>query len=258
MGCETNKYGIIVKDVRGPIYCNRAHRDIFLHSAVYRNYNSFIKKGSDWLIDNEARFLQIIGDGINFPKLLKTGVDNDEHWIEISVLPGEELFKNKWALNIWDIKNYAIQLLSLLEILYHRDIIHRDIQHENILVSKNNTISIIDFAYAIDFRKDSDYISPKLGSDGSPEVGYSDFYNLAKVFEKRYGKMPYVHNFSKELKKIDWKHYLDSDYVSKHIFQARKSMLLPFTFVDLYEFINAKYKLFKYFGHPIKAWKRIF
>lgn len=111
---------------------------------------------------------------------------------------------------------------------------------------------------AIDFRKDKNYVMPKLGLDGSPDYGYSDFYNIAIIFENRYGKMPFVKTFTNVLKEIDWLHYSDAEYVKEHIAEARKELAKHFNIIDLYEFMNAKYKLYKYLFHPIKAFKRLF
>lgn len=255
---ETPKYGLCVRDMSRSLYDELSQKTIHWHSVVYKKESSYVKKGTPWIIDDEYRILSIVGDGIYFPKIINSGIDGEEHWIEISAMPGKHIFNDLWRIRVWDIRNYAFRLLSLLEILYAQDIIHRDIQHENIIVSKDGNISIIDFAWAIDFRKDKNYVMPKLGLDGSPDYGYSDFYNIAIIFENRYGKMPFVKTFTNVLKEIDWLHYSDAEYVKEHIAEARKELAKHFNIIDLYEFMNAKYKLYKYLFHPIKAFKRLF
>ena len=86
---------------------------------------------------------------------------------------------------------------------------------------------------------------------------YSDFYNLAKLFEYRWEKMPFVQRFSSELKKIDWEHYQDTSFVTQQIALAKECLNKRFTFEDLYEYLLGKYKVRKYACHPRRLLRRV-
>jgi len=250
-GENIRKTSCTVKDIR-------TVDDISWTCRVYKKENSYVKAGTPWLIENEKRFLQILGEEPNFPKLLTYGEEGDEKWIEISKMEGDELFSNKWGISICDIRKYATQILSQIAKLYDKGILHRDIQNGNILVDKRGNVSIIDFAFAIDYRNDKDFCCPwNLGMQYSPDEMYSDFYNLAEIFVYRYGSMPFVKRFAKELKRIDWVHYQDSDFVKKHIDSAKDALRKRYTCRDWIEFVLCKYRIQKYIKHPKKFCKRI-
>ena len=164
---------------------------------------------------------------------------------------GETLFYNKWRTNVNDIRKYAGELLNLIEILYNNDIMHRDIRNDNIFVDDKNHISILDFGFAIDFRNDTDFPCPyNLGMQFAPKHMYSDFYNLAELFECRWSRMPFVARFATELKKIDWEHYKDTEFVNKQIFATRSALKKHYNIVDYIEFFIGKYNLRKYIHNP--------
>lgn len=252
------RFGKCIRVVQNISWDSITKETISWTSKVYRKEKSYVKAGTPWLIDNESRFLERIGDGIHFPKIIATGGDTDEHWIEISEIQGEELFENKWGIHIGDIRKYAWRIVELIEKLYSNNIIHRDISNSNILVSKEGNAAIIDFGFAIDFKEDKSYHSPwKLGLPYAPSEMFSDFYNLANLFEYRYGKMPYVKRFASELKRIGWETYSDSLFINHQINQAKEAIKCRFTLMDIFEFIMCKYKIHKYLLHPFKLFRRL-
>ena len=134
---------------------------------------------------------------------------------------------------------------------------HRDISRDNILVSRDGKVAIIDFGFAIDFRADTDYVTPALLKHClAPEYMFSDFYNMAKMFENRWEKMPYVERFAKELKKIDWNHYRDTEFVEAQIAKAKEAMACELTTRDYIEFWLGKYNVRKYIRDPKRILKR--
>lgn len=252
------KYGRSIRIVSSCVHDVNTGNDIKWHCKVYQKEHSFVKAGTPWVIDNEKRFLSRIGDGLHFPKLLASGGDDIEHWVEMSALQGEELFHGKWSIRIGNIRDYSFKILELLETLYDNNVIHRDLAANNILVDKEGNLSLIDFAFAIDFREDKDFVCPwNLGMGFAPPTMYSDFYNLAKMFEYRWEKMPYVARFAKELKKIDWDHYKDVEFVHQQIAMVREALNRRFTFQDRCEYLLGKYKLRKYIRHPKRLMKRL-
>ena len=172
-------------------------------------------------------------------------------------MQGTELFHNKWSIRMLNIRKYASSILDLLEILYQNDIIHRDIHSNNIYVDKNH-IAILDFGFAVDFRRDKDFPCPwNLGMGLASKYMYSDFYNLAKIFEYRWEKMPFVQRFAAELKQIDWNHYPDKEFVEEQIARTRKALNKHFTLTDYFEYLLGKYKVRKYLKHPRRLLRRI-
>ena len=252
------RYGKRIQCVTSSVRDVLSGKIISWTSRVYKKENTYVKKGTPWLIDNEQRFLQKIGNGTSFPKVLAVGGDPYVHWIEISEIPGRELFYNKWGLRLSYIRRYANQLLDLLEILYKNNILHRDMRPSNILVDKSGNISIIDFGFAINFRTDNEYPCPwNLGVGYAPNEMYSDFYNLAKIFEYRWEKMPYVARFANELKKIDWEHYQNAEFVANQIAFTREALNKRYTFKDWCEYLLGKYKVRKYIRHPKRLIRRL-
>lgn len=250
-GKNIQMHSCSVKDIR-------TGEDISWTCRVYKKENSYVKAGTPWLIENECRFLQILGEEPNFPKLISYGNEGSFKWIEISPIDGMELFSNKWGISICDIRRYATHLLTQITKIYDKGILHRDIQPNNILVNKKGIVSIIDFAFAIDYRDDRDFCCPwNLGIGYSPDEMYSDFYNLAEIFSYRYGSMPFVKHFTAELKKIDWAHYQDADYVHKQIDNAKHALHKRYTCKDWIEFALCKYRIRKYIKHPKKFRRRI-
>lgn len=252
------RYGKLLRVNSGMVRDVLTGENITWQNRVYKKDNSYVKAGTSWLIDNESKYLQVVGDGKRFPKLIAHGVDNNQSWVEMSAMDGDELFANKWGICIGDIRKYTKQIVELLTVLYNNDIIHRDIQTNNILIDKKGHVSIIDFAFSINFRQDKNFPCPwNLGLSYSPEHMYSDFYNLASIFEYRYGSMPYVKRFAKDLKKIDWEHYPDKEYVYAQLEAVQHDLARIFTIRDVVEFILCKYRIRKYLKHPKKFRRRI-
>lgn len=252
------RYGKNIRSIQTEVYDVVTHEKISWISRVYRKEFSYVKKGTPWLIDNEVRFLSKIGDGIHFPKIIATGGDAKEHWVEISEMKGKELFHDKWGIRMRYIRRDALNILHLLEMLYKNDIMHRDIHNDNIYVDDAGNIAILDFGFAIDFRTDKEYLCPwNLGMSVAPQYMYSDFYNLAGIFEYRWSAMPFVSRFANELKQIDWQHYPDSEFVEQQITRAKDALNKGFTACDYWEYFLGKYKIRKYIYHPRKLLRRV-
>lgn len=252
------QYGKCIRIVSSCVHDVKTGKDIKWLCKVYQKENSFVKAGTPWVIDNEKSFLSRVGDGVHFPKLLASGGDDIEHWVEMSALPGQELFDGKWSIRMGNVRDYSLKIMELLETLYDNNVIHRDLAANNILVDKLGNVALIDFAFAIDFREDKDFVCPwNLGMGFAPPKMYSDFYNLAKIFEYRWERMPYVARFAKELKKIDWDHYQDSDFVHLQIAKVREALQRGFTLRDYVEYALGKYKVRKYIRHPKRLLRRV-
>lgn len=227
-------------------------------SKIFKKNNSYVKAGTPWLIDNEVRFLRLLGDGVKFPKVIDSGGDDIEHWVEITAMPGTELFSNKWKIRLWQVRDYAMQILDLLTELYKKDVIHRDIRHSNILVDNKGKVSLIDFAFAVNFIEDKDFVCPmNMGMSLAPSNMYSDFYNLAMIFEQRWKKMTFVMRFASELKKIDWEHYKDKEFVLNQIQKAKNALQQRYTIADIKEYAYGHYKIEKYLSNPSLVLKMI-
>lgn len=255
-----NRYGgACIKSRKESIHDVITKDTISWQSKVFRKGNSIVKAGTPWFIDNEVRFLQKIGDGVHYPRIIAIGGDEVEHWVEMSMLKGSNLFSNHWRIRIGDIRSCAIRILDLIEKLYDHSILHRDIAPNNILVDNSGTVALIDFAFAIDYRNDQDFLCPwNLGMGNAPNEMYSDFYNLAAIFENRYGTMPFVKRFAVALKKIDWAHYKDAEYVHRQVACARKALKRRYSIADMVEFALGKYRVRKYVKHPKKLLRRVF
>ena len=161
---------------------------------------------------------------INIIKIFDYFEKNDKTYIVLEYISGGELFdqiKNKGPLKQNELSSIFFQLIKILKYLHKKNIYHRDLKLENILLSKNNLIKLIDFGSAIKQQKKLNINSSKnnllLTKCGSinycaPEIlkGFkyngknSDIWSLGVIlYVLSTGSLPFDENNEHELiKKI--------------------------------------------------------
>lgn len=113
----------------------------------------------------EERILQSL-DSSNFPKFISKFKDEYREGYQLEYIEGrvfEDLLATEgYTFSNADIYKIGGQLIELIEILHHNNIVHQDIRPPNIILKANNELALIDFGLArfIDndkYTKEIDY-----------------------------------------------------------------------------------------------------
>lgn len=175
-------------------------------SKVFEKESSFIKAGTNWLINNEAKFLKQLESYSFSPKVLNMGVNGQETYMEIERVNGTDFqvfFANPFHQRKEYIREFIQNALFILQTLAKENIIHRDIKDDNFLVYLTNNslrVNLIDYGWAIHKDEQNTCLCPSLlGANFGPKKGYNDFYNLGSVliFWKR---LPYIQRIIRVLR----------------------------------------------------------
>lgn len=226
-------------------------------SRVYEKKDTFVKKGTTWLIGNEKRFLSSLHKEF-VPVLLSEGTDQENNWIEISRLEGEnmEAFFSKRSnytmRNLRQVVRLGVQ--SLWE-LNKSGIMHRDVTPENVIIGYRNgklEWKILDFGWSVLYKEDKKIPCPPfLGKQYAPDYMYSDFYSYGMVLLSICRKMPYIKRIANALMTIQWDDYQDIVQVERLVNIVHALARKPFKPRDFYYFYRKKYSSYrKYFEHP--------
>lgn len=223
------KYGVLRKRL-----CEEVDGKQYV-SAVYEKTDSFVKKGTPWLIDNEARFLKRLEQYSYFPHIIADGQEGNERWIEISRIPGISMyqyFKKEYKHNTpRNIRSFVQGVLDVLTLLRDNDIVHRDFTPENIRVSKEDKglyVGLIDFGWSIFIGEENDCVTPNtLGGDFAKKPQRSDIYSLTRILYKYWSHIQAVQHVISQLQdgqSIDSikMHFTIRDYITLFVIRHKK------------------------------------
>jgi serine/threonine protein kinase len=56
--------------------------------------------------------------------------------------------KNEIRLPAYDVKFYAVELISVLEYLHDMNIVYRDLKPENLMIDRTGHLKLVDFGFA--------------------------------------------------------------------------------------------------------------
>jgi len=89
-------------------------------------------------------------------------------YLSMECVPGGELWQccHNTGLPMTVARNYAAEVLEVMQFLHERDVVHRDIKPENVLISESGHVKMIDFGTAKLLRNPI-----KLGLDDVDESG---------------------------------------------------------------------------------------
>jgi len=113
----------------------------------------------------EERILQSLNSS-NFPKFISKFRDEYREGYILEYIEGDVfndlLMQEGYTFSKADIYKFGSQLLELIEILHHNNVVHQDIRPPNVILQANNELALIDFGLArfIDndtYTKDIDY-----------------------------------------------------------------------------------------------------
>ena len=182
-------------------------------SCVYDAGDTIVKAGTDWLIDNEVRFLRRLQSHNLAPKVLDERKEDQDAVFSMEKIKGQTLndfFSLKYNHKRKIITSVASQIVSALTLLKDNNIVHRDFTGNNLLVDCEGNVRLIDFGWAIDTTADQFPRPEKLTSRYRPPEMYSDFYTIGAVLsEVTNYRLPYLQRLSAKLCEIQWQDYFD-------------------------------------------------
>lgn len=140
----------------------------------------------------------------NIVSIFDVGDENDIHYIVMELIEGitlKDYISNKGKLDIRESIGITIQVAQGLAAAHEQHIIHRDIKPQNIIISKDAKVKVMDFGIARATSGDTINSSANMGSVHyiSPEQargGYcderSDIYSLGvTLYEMLAGQVPF-------------------------------------------------------------------
>ncbi len=229
-----------------PVSKSRNHQiepcDFF--TAVYKRPNSYLKRATDFLIDNEYNRLKQLERYDCFPKVLDYGLAEYGKYIEISEIEGQsllEFFKLQRHRTPRYLRSFTEQLYDILRILVENSILHRDFIHRNWIIREENgrcKLFLLDFGWAADIDKHRQTYAPTgLGTTMTQSYkladGYSDFYSAGRLLNHIFPVyIPYIKKIEKFLVTITADHYDSTDRLQQDILQLKTLVNKRFSLND--------------------------
>lgn len=170
-------------------------------SVVYKNDDTYYKRASAFLIENELFYLKLLKDYGCFPNVLDYGIDGDESYLVTKKIEGEDFssfFSSPEHMTPLYIQSFMRETMRILLALSSESIIHRDFIGKNLLIKECHNgckVSLIDFGWAIKKNNFEKSMHPdSLGSRYAPKDGASDFYTLAMTIREKWPRIDYVNS----------------------------------------------------------------
>lgn len=183
-------------------------------SRVFENGDSYVKIGTDWLVENEALHLKSLQDSSRFPRLLACEpLGNGMSKLEMSKVSGEDFaafFGNMNNQHGSNVRRFLRQMADVLTCFCKHDIVHRDLSPSNIIVSKSADgleVGIVDLGWAVNTNEEQVKTPANLGgryASTNAEIKNTDCFALGVLL------MEY------------WPDLLSVCYVASLLFKASK------------------------------------
>jgi len=140
----------------------------------------------------------------NIVNIYDWGQDGDDYYIAMEYVHGTDLkalVQQKGPIDPLKAADYGAQVAAALSVAHGYDIIHRDIKPQNIVLTPDGTIKVMDFGIARAGNSDmtqtgsvlgtAQYVSPEQ-AQGRPLTAASDLYSLGVVlYELTTGRPPF-------------------------------------------------------------------
>jgi len=149
----------------------------------------------------------------NIVSIYDIGREGDLYFIVMEYMSNgtlENLMERKKELSTGDVIKYGIQICRALDYSHQKRVIHRDIKPQNIMLTEENQLKVVDFgiARAVDLRDITQsgvimgsayYFSPEQAS-GKTATEHSDIYSLGVLlYHMSAGRLPFDGNSLMEL-----------------------------------------------------------
>lgn len=165
---------------------------------IYEADDRFIKIGTDWLLANEAFFLNLLPSEKQFPKVKQLITRSEFSILEISKMEGVSFihfFSTPANCTGRLVRSFIRGALEALRILAQKEIKHRDITPSNLILyaEKGRCYpSLIDFGWACNFNDPHPKTPRFLGGRYRPNKDCNDAYSLGIILMEWWPDLPYV------------------------------------------------------------------
>ena len=229
--------------------------DSSLYSKVFENDSSFVKIGTNKLIDNEAYFLNKLSKYRFFPKILKWEKGEHESILETKKVPGID-FLSFFSISSHRkssyIRSFIKECCEILSILYSSHIIHRDFTPYNLLIEEKEgecNVYLIDFGWAINsINPAEELLLTGLGNGYYISNYYSDFQAVANILKKHFNESQLTIPISNILISINQKEYNCEEFIDYKLNKIRKR-LNSISIIDRFYSLKEYYHTFLQ-NHP--------
>lgn len=167
-------------------------------SLVYEKENSYIKRGTSWLLENEKCFLTKLRSESFFPSIISADTSQHPSILEISRIEGKEFISFFADVNHqrkYYIQSFIKETIKILEVLFNNNVCHRDFLPGNLIITpqdKRCQVHLIDFGWAIDFNETNIKCPKDLGGTYASPKGYSDLYTFGSILLEYWYDVPYI------------------------------------------------------------------
>jgi serine/threonine protein kinase len=164
-------------------------KDVHLQGLTEEEYTRFREKFVE-----EARTLAKL-DHENVVKVIDMFEENNTSYIVMPFVEGvtlQQIIKQRGKLDYEIAVNYMAQLAEAIGYIHEQNILHRDISPDNVIITPQNKIVLIDFGSAREFIHDKTQSHTAILKKGyapleqysvtSRKGAYSDIYSLGAVF----------------------------------------------------------------------------
>lgn len=239
------------------------------YCAVFKNESSYVKIGTNWLIDNEFKHLEALKNCSFSPKVLRhEQVDTSLMLLEETTMkgiPAVDFFSIPCHISPAFIRSFVGEFIRILIELTEKEILHRDLLSDNVLVVENGgkcEVALIDFGWSC---KNIELNKPcPLGLGGTDVIleNKIDSYECARLLRRLFTRSSYVESVCKDLFTLTRDDYKDSSIVIRKLEETVKKAEEPMSFTDkIYLFcrkcrlnLSACYKQLNILSRKIK-WK---
>lgn len=224
--------------------------DSSLYSKVFEKESSFVKIGTNKLIDNEAYYLNELSKYCYFPKILKWEKGENKSILETKKVPGIDFFSffsiSSHRKSSY-IRSFIKECCEILKILYSSHIIHRDFTPYNLLIEEKEegcNVYLIDFGWAINSINPLEELSlVGLGNGYYMSNNYSDFQAVANILTKHLNESQLSIPISNILFSINEEEYKCEELINYKLNKIKKR-LNSISFIDRFYSIKEHYHTF--------------
>ncbi len=142
---------------------------------------------------------------INIVHVFDVGYSEGVHYLIMEYIEGrtlKEVIQRKGSLSLETSLDYVSQILSGLAHAHEFGVIHRDIKPQNIMVTKDNMVKIMDFGLALNMTDSTItydnnilgsvyYIAPEIAQKGSGDARADLYATGVVLYEMLSGELPF-------------------------------------------------------------------
>lgn len=241
--------------------------DLYCTCKVFKKENSFVKLGTSWLIDNEIQKLQLLAGIERYPQIINIGMEGEDKYVEISKVPGIDalkFFQDKDHYRPAIVKRFAMDLISILLDFSEHQLIHRDFIPQNLLVSEDGSVHVVDFGWAINYDEIGKCPQPKYLAHTNEGLfraqdGCCDYYAMGTLLRLvSGGKIQYLNHIAHVAQGVRQSHYLDIQNLYIVQLQLKELADMRMSIKDRFELFLLRHRsIAKYYHKFTNKIKRI-